>query len=209
MPVKSDDLHGNAPDDSPVVLLIIDVINDLEYEGGEKLLKYGLSMAEKIADFKASSKQLGIPTIYVNDNFGKWRSDFKALVRHCTEDDVRGKPLAELLKPEEDDYFILKPKHSGFFSTTLDMLLKHLKTRVLILTGMAGNSCVLFTAGDAYLRDYELIVPSDCVASIDPEDNRQALELIRKTLSANIEPSTKLNVPELLSNARANRKIET
>ncbi len=199
MPVKSEDLHGNAPDRSPVALLLIDVINDLEFEGGEELLRYGMPMAERIRELKTAARQAGIPSVYVNDNFGKWRSDFKALVRHCLEDGVRGKPIAEILKPGEDDYFVLKPKHSGFFSTTLDLLLRRLGARVLILTGIAGNNCILFTAADAYVRDYEIIAPSDCVASIDPEDNRQALELMQKVLKADIRPSGELNMHELMS----------
>src|SRR6185503_5776615 len=119
MSTKSPDLHGNAPDDSSVVLLLIDVINDLEFEGGDQLLTYALPAAEKIADLKRLTTLQGIPAIYVNDNFGKWRSDFKKLISHCLEDDVRGRPLAELLRPEPDDYFVLKPKNSGFFSTSL------------------------------------------------------------------------------------------
>jgi nicotinamidase-related amidase len=197
MPIKSEDLHGNAPDESPIALLIIDVINDLEYEGGDELLRHGLPMAERIRDLKKSARKEGIPVVYLNDNFGKWRSDFKALVRHCVDEDVRGRPISELLEPEKDDYFILKPKHSGFYSTALEVLLKHLKARILILTGMAGNSCILFTASDGYLRDYKLIIPSDCTASIDPEDNNNALELMRKVLKADIRPSSELNLGEL------------
>jgi nicotinamidase-related amidase len=208
VPVKSEDLHGNAPDQSPVVLLIIDVINDLEYEGGEELLRYGKPMAQSIRALKDSARKSGIPAIYVNDNFGKWRSDFKAQVRHCLEEDVRGKPLAELLRPEEDDYFVQKPKHSGFFSTTLALLLKHLGAKVLILTGIAGNSCILFTAADAYMRDYEMIVPADCVVSIDPEDNKQALELMRKVLKADTRPSGELSLADLLEkNRTGNLKV--
>ena len=115
MPAKNEDLHGNVPDNAAVALLLIDVINDLEFAGGEDLVRYALPMAERIAALKRQAKQAGIPAVYVNDNFGKWRSDFRTLVTHCLHEDVRGKPLAELLQPEEDDYFVLKPKHSGFF----------------------------------------------------------------------------------------------
>jgi nicotinamidase-related amidase len=197
MPVRSQDLYGSVPDQSAVAILIIDTINDLEYEGGEELFKHAYPMAKKIRDLKASVKAAGIPVVYVNDNFGQWRSDFRALVRHCIEDEVRGNPLAVLLEPEDGDYFVLKPKNSGFFSTTLELLLKHLGSRVLIITGMAGNNCVLFTAGDAYLRDYKLIVPCDCVASTDPEDNAKALEIMEKVLKADTTPSTELDIAEL------------
>src|SRR5207248_2360578 len=105
---------------------------------------------------KKRAKAAGIPAIYVNDNFGIWQSDFRSVVRHCLEDGVCGAPIARLLAPEADDYFVLKPKHSGFYSTTLDILLDYLGVRALILTGIAANICVLFTANDAYMRDFRL-----------------------------------------------------
>ncbi|MDQ3703421.1 MAG: isochorismatase family protein, partial [Chloroflexota bacterium] len=116
MPTKNDDLHGNAPDEAPVALLLIDVINDLEFEGGDELLEQALPMARRLATLKRRAREAGIPAVYVNDNFGRWRSDFRALVAHCTDDDVRGRPVVEALRPDEEDYFVLKPKHSGFFS---------------------------------------------------------------------------------------------
>jgi nicotinamidase-related amidase len=197
MPAKNEDLHGNVPDDSPVALLLIDLINDFEFPGGEELFAHALPMAERIADLKCRAKALGIPTIYVNDNFGKWQSDFQKLVRHCLEDNVRGKPIVELLKPDEDDYFVLKPKHSAFYSTPLDLLLDYLKAKTLILTGVAGDLCILFTAGDAFLRDLHLFVPGDCVASISKADNCYCLEQMRKTFDADIRPSTELDLAEL------------
>jgi len=102
---------------------------------------------------------------------------------------VRGRPIAELLRPREEDYFVLKPKHSGFFSTGLDTLLKYLGAQALIITGVATNNCVLFTANDAYMRDFELAIPSDCVAANTDEDNRYALEQMRSVLKADIRPS--------------------
>ena len=194
MPVKNHDLHGNAPDQSPTVLLLIDVINDLEFEGGEALLAQALPMAQRLADLKRRLHAAGVPAIYVNDNFGRWRSDFRALLAHCALDGVRGKPLADLLAPAPEDYFVLKPKHSGFFSTTLDILLEYLRARTLILTGLTADNCVFFTASDAYLRDFQLVVPPDCVASIEPAHTRQALEHMRRVLKADLTPSTALDL---------------
>ena len=154
---KSSDLHGNAPDNSPVALLLIDVINDFEFdEGAEDLFRFALPAAKRIAKLKARATEAGVPSIYVNDNFGKWRSDFRALVGHCIDDDTRGRPIAELLKPTDEDYFVLKPKQSGFYLTTLDLLLQHLGARTLILAGFSTDICVLFTASDAHLRDYDM-----------------------------------------------------
>ena len=113
MPRARSDLHGNAPDDAPVALLPVDVVNDLEFEAGAELLSDAL-----------------------------------------LEGDVRGHPIARLLAPADDDYFVLKPKHSGFHATPLALLLEHLGTRTLVLTGFTAERCVLFTANDAYMRDF-------------------------------------------------------
>jgi nicotinamidase-related amidase len=197
MPARNENLHGNAPDKSDLALLIIDVINDLEFPEAESLLQYALPMAERIAELKKRAKQARVPVIYANDNFGRWRSDFKAQVDHCIKDGTKGRPIVELLTPELDDYFVLKPKHSGFFSTTLDILLSYLGTKTVIMTGIAANICVLFTANDAYMRDLQLLVPSDCVASNTAEDNRYALHRyalhqMQTILKADIRPSREI-----------------
>ena len=197
MPVKSKDLHGNVPDQSGAALLLIDVVNDFEFEGGEKLLPLALPVGKSIAKLKRAAKQAGIPAIYVNDNFGKWQSDLSKIVSHCLEDGVRGKAFVEIVSPEKDDYFVLKPKHSGFYSTTLELLLEHLGARSLILTGIAGNNCVLFTANDAYMRDFKLFVPSDCVVSETEAENKYALEQMAKVLKADTRPAMELDLKKL------------
>ena len=142
MAAKNEDLHGNAPDKASVALLLIDVINDLEFPEGDQLLRHALPMARQIAALKARAHQGGIPAIYVNDNFGRWRSDFSA--------------------------------------------------QVVILTGLAANICVLFTANDAYMRDFNLIVPRDCVASNTDEENAYALDQMNKILKADTRPSAEI-----------------
>jgi nicotinamidase-related amidase len=196
-PAKNEDLHGNVPDKSPVALLIVDMINDLEWPGGDRMAKQIVPVAERVADLRRRAKAADVPVVYVNDNFGKWQSDRDELLSHCLDDDVRGRPMVKLIAPDAEDYFVLKPKHSGFYSTTLETLLAYLQARTLILTGIAGNSCVLFTASDAFMRDYFLFVPSDCTASIDPEDNVYALKQMREVLDADTTPSTKLDLKAL------------
>ena len=178
-------------------MLLIDVINDLDFPEADQLLQFALPMAHKIAALKEQAHREGVPVIYVNDNFGRWRSDFTAQVDRCLKDDMLGKPIVELLKPDERDYFVLKPKHSGFFSTTLDTLLEYLGVKTVILTGMAANICVLFTANDAYMRDLSLVVPSDCVASNTKADNDYALEQMRTVLKADVQPSNELSLSTL------------
>src|SRR6266446_7215096 len=197
MPIKSEDLHGNVPDQAAAALLLIDVVNDFEFEGGDVLLELALPVGKNIANLKRLAKQAGIPAIYVNDNFGKWRSDLNKIVSHCLDDDVRGEPFVKLVLPEEDDYFVLKPKHSGFYRTSLELLLEHLGSRSLILAGIAGNNCVLFTANDAYVRDFKLFVPSDCVVSETTDENDYALKQMEKVLKADIRLSSELDLDEL------------
>ncbi len=199
MPTKNEDLHGSVPDKSEVALLLIDVINAMEFEGAEALLKQSLPMARHLADLKKRAKQAGIPVIYVNDNFGRWQSDRAKLIEHALQETALGKPVAELLQPDDDDYFVIKPKHSGFYSTILDVLLSYLQVTTLIITGIAGNICVLFTANDAYMRDFDLYVPADCVASNDPDENRHALTQMQSVLKADIRPSMDLDM-QLLQN---------
>jgi nicotinamidase-related amidase len=194
VPEKNPDLHGNVPESSPVALLLIDVINDLEFDGGDALLEHALPMARQIAALKRRAKAAGVPAIYVNDNFGRWTSDFHKVVAHCLEDGVRGEPIARLLQPEDDDYFVLKPKHSAFYATTLDVLLKYLGAHTLIFTGIAANICVLFSVNDAYMRDYHLIVPRDCVAANTAEENQHALEQMRRVLKADTSPSESVDL---------------
>ena len=202
MPTENEDLHGSAPDKSLVALLLIDVINDLDFPEADDLLTHALPMARQIAALKKRAKRAGIPVVYVNDNFGRWRSDFNAQIEHCLEDSALGKPIVELLRPDEDDYFVLKPKHSGFFSTTLDTLLDYLGVKTVILVGIATNICVLFTANDAYMRDFHLVVPSDCVASNSKDENHYALEQMHKVLKADTSPSAELSFEALRITAR-------
>ena len=188
---QNPDLHGNVPDKSAVAVLMIDVINDLEFPGGDRLLPHALAAADAMAALKRRARDEGVPVVYVNDNFGRWRSDFQHLVRHCLGD-VRGRPIVERLRPDPEDYFVLKPKHSGFFSTTLDILLDYLGAKALVLAGLTGDNCVLFTASDAYMRDFRLAVPCDCTASIDPAENEEALRHMQRVLKADIRPSDKI-----------------
>lgn len=192
MPSKNQDLHGSAPDKCETALLLIDVINDLEFPEAEQMIGEAEVMAKKIHRLKQRARRAGVPVIYVNDNFGKWQSDFRRTVEHCSSRKVRGHEIARLLKPSAKDYFVLKPKHSGFFSTTLETLLRYLDATTLVLTGIAGNFCVLFTANDAYMRDYELFVPEDCCVSNTPRENEEALALMRKFLKADTRASDRI-----------------
>ncbi len=188
-PRRNADLDGNAPDKNETALLLIDVINDLDFPEARRMLPAAERMALRLARLKKRARAAGVPVIYVNDNFGRWQSDFRRIVEHCSSAESRGRGITRQLAPDEEDYFVLKPKHSGFFSSTLETLLRYLGCETLVLTGIAGNFCVLFTANDAYMRDYNLIIPEDCCVSNSEKENRQALGLMRNFLKAKTPPS--------------------
>ncbi len=152
-------------------------------------------MTRKIGRLKERARAAGVPVIYVNDNFGRWRSDFRAQIDFCLAQNHVVARWCGACQPEDEDYFVVKPKHSGFFATTLKTLLRYLGVHRLIIVGIAGIFCVLFTANDAYMRDYELTIPADCVISNTKGENRQALQLMRDYLKADIRSSVKIKFP--------------
>lgn len=173
-------------------LLMIDVINDFDFPDSGRLLQHALPAAKRLAALKRRLAGLGIPAIYVNDNFGYWQSDFRDQILRCTGSASKGGEVSKILLPEPEDYFILKPKHSGFYSTSLEVLLGFLGTKTLILSGFAGDICVLYTANDAYMRDYEIVVASDCVASESAAGNRSALDHMKRLLKARVVSSGRI-----------------
>lgn len=203
-----------APDSCAAALLIIDVINTLDFDSAESLVQRARPMTEALVGLKARCKEHGIPTIYVNDNFGRWRSDFSALVEHCRQPKYPGHEMVEKLAPEECDYFVFKPMHSAFYQTTLELLLAHLQARHLIITGMASNICVLCTANDAHMRGYQLWLPPDTMAAASGEEQDYALLHFEKALSAKLTPSGDLPLARMASeepfaDPRAKRDAET
>ena len=193
MPGSSATLHGSAPDSSPVALVLVDVINPLDFPEADLLLRFAVPAADRLAQLKKHARAAGVPVVYANDNFGRWRSDLSAVVERCQEPGCKGRPLVERLRPERDDYFVLKPKHSAFFATTMDTLLRYLGTRVVVLGGFATDICVLFTANDAYMRDLRLVVPSDGVASNESADRDAALALMRRVLKSQTPPAEEID----------------
>jgi nicotinamidase-related amidase len=197
MPAKNHDLHGNVPEKSSIALIMVDVINDLEFEGGDALLQNAVPMAKRLAALTSRARRAKVPVIYVNDNFGKWRSDFREVLDHCMNDDVRGREVARLLAPEKSDYFVLKPKHSGFFSTTLDTLLDYLHVDTVIIAGLTTDRCVLFTASDAHMRDLNIIVPRDCCAADSAQHHDDAITMIERVLGADVKSSDEVDFRSL------------
>jgi nicotinamidase-related amidase len=195
---QNEDLHGNVPDSARVVLLLVDIINDLNFPNNSTLLKKAVTLGKKVAALKKRCRKLRIPAIYVNDNCGKWRSDFPAVLAHCRRPEVPGQPLVERVIPDASDYVVLKPKHSAFYATPLDTLLTYLRTSTVILAGLTTNACILITAAELYIRDMKIYVPSDCVAALRKQDHSMALEIIRRSFAVDTTPSTQLDLRQVL-----------
>jgi nicotinamidase-related amidase len=178
---------------SKFALLLIDVINPLDFPEAPQLQRFVPGMTRVLLRLKERARTAGTPIVYVNDNFGRWRSDLRQQVGYCQETKSRGAEMALRLQPSDEDYFVLKPKHSGFFGTALETLLRSLGAECLILTGIAGTSCILATAIDAHMRNYHLFVPRDATISNTASENRAALKLMRDYLSADTRPASGIN----------------
>jgi nicotinamidase-related amidase len=182
---------------SKVALLLIDVINAFDFEGSEGLVRAATSATPHIRSLAQRARGAGIPVVYVNDNFGQWRSDFKSTIAGCTRPDARGREVSAALAPEPDDYFVLKPGHSGFFCTALELLLDELEVETLIMAGFATDICVLHTAMDAHMRKYRVLVPTDTAGSNTEERTRMALLHLREVSAAETPPSTEIDLATL------------
>ncbi|MBN8194596.1 cysteine hydrolase [Bacillus sp. NTK074B] len=166
-------------------LLIIDIINPFDFKHGEILAEHTAKIIDPINSLREYGEAHGLPTIYINDHYELWKADYKQIYKKCHNEVSDG--IMTPLQPRDDDYFLIKPKHSAFYGTALNTLLHHLSVKNLIITGIAGNICVLFTANDAYMREFNLMVPKDAIASVSEEDNHYALTMMKNVLKAKID----------------------
>ena len=146
---------------SKCALLLIDLINDWRMKDGEILLRNTFQILPRIVALKRRAIKAKVSVIYVNDNFGQWRSNLAEVIAHAEREGSRAAQIAKQLAPSPDDYVILKPRHSAFYATPLSLLLEEFGIEELVLTGVAGDQCVLATAGDALLRKFKVRIPAD------------------------------------------------
>ena len=184
MSANNDRMHGAVPDRAGTAMLVLDMFSDFNFEEGPRLARLAIPVAERIRTLKARLTRQKTPCIYVNDNLGRWRSDFCGVVRRA--ESSAGAAVARLLQPQQRDYCLLKPKHSAFFGTPLDTVLETLGARTLILTGTTTPQCILFTATDAYVREYRLVIPSDCVIASTRRQQELALYFLKAVLGARV-----------------------
>lgn len=173
-------------------LLILDMISEFRYPYAERIMRGADKAAPNIARLRKRAHAADVPVIYVNDTAGKWESDPKAFIQRCMQARARGRDIATLLAPEPSDYFMFKPRHSAFFGTPLHTLLDRLRVRRLVATGITSHQCVLFTAMDAHVREFELIIPSDCIGAGAASDTKHALYIFSHALMARISSSRHL-----------------
>ena len=173
-------------------LLLIDVITDFEFEDGDELLRRTIPAARNLALLKTKVMEARVPVIYVNDNFGKWQEDFKTMAEHFMRPEAKGRRVVSLLAPGRKDYYVLKPHRSAFYSTSLELLLRDLKAKTLIITGITTDICILFSANDAYMRGFDLHIPRDCVAAVKPAYSTEAMHFIERVLKADVRPSPQI-----------------
>lgn len=194
MPLKPSGVLAPERAAGHTALLIIDMINCWDFPDADKLLPRAAAIAPRIAAFKARCRKAGVPVIYTNDNRGRWRSDFPALVEESLANNSAGAGVTRTLQPGPDDYFVLKPKQSAFFGTPLELLLRHLDARRLILTGVASDQCVLVTATEAGMRDLAVVVPRDCVASQSASRNEIVLRQLEAFQKLPTTPSSRIRL---------------
>lgn len=168
------------------VVIFVDLINDFNFPGGDKLLRNTKAILPHLEKLKKDAKKNNIPIIYVNDHYGLWQADFHKIIRQCTNQ--FSKDIINTIKPDDDDYFLIKPQHSAFFQTPLQSLLTDLNRSRLIISGIAGDICILFTAKDAYMYQMDLHIPSNCMASEEKNTNDYALYLMNSVMKADISP---------------------
>lgn len=184
-----DDASIRAPAAGGAALLIVDMINDLDFEGAGDILSDVEAATEAVLGLRAAADAAGVPVVYVNDNFGQWHSERTRLLEFVAGKGGPGRDLVRRLAPRDGDYFVIKPQFSGFYSTNLPVLLPKLGVTRLVLTGIAADICVLFTAADAHMRDYALWVPEDAVASSEPKRKAWALGLMAHSMNADVTPT--------------------
>lgn len=175
---------------SDVAVLVIDMLNTYQHEDADLLAPNVAEIVDPLAGLISQARSRDdVDLIYVNDNYGDFDADFRDIADAALNGERPD--LVEPIAPDEDSLRMLKVRHSAFYASTLAYLLRRLETRRLILTGQVTEQCILYTALDAYVRHFEIIVVPDAVAHIDPELNDAALTMMHKNMHAEILPAEK------------------
>lgn len=180
-------------------LLIIDMINPLDFEGAAPLADAAEGIVKPILNVRAAADAAGLPVVYVNDNHGEWHAEPSQIVDDLVSSERAGSAMAERLRPRRGDYFVTKPQLSGFYATTLAALLPRLGVNKLILVGIAADLCVLLTAADAHMREYALWVPADAIAGENEQRTNWAIGIMQTSFGAETRATRDLSIAEWLA----------
>ena len=171
---------------SRTAVIVIDMINAYDFPDAEKVVASAQEALPAIQRLIEEAPEKDMPVIYVNDNFGHWRSQRDELVEQALDG---GHPdLVEPIKPPGDALFVVKARHSIFYQTPLEYLLNQEGVGKLILTGQVTEQCVLYSALDAYVRHFDVRVPPDAVAHIHQDLADAALTMMERNMSADVTP---------------------
>jgi len=196
MPVKPDRAPlADRAAAGGLALLVVDMVSSWDFPDAGALAPAALAIAPRIGALKRRCLQAGVPVVFVNDNRGRWRSEFRELVRASIVESETGAAIAEQLQPGAGDYSVLKPKQSAFYATPLDLLLRHLRVERVFVTGVASDQCIVMSAAEAHMRDYEVVVPRDCVGAPSAARNAAALRQLAESHGIATPLSTRLRLP--------------
>jgi nicotinamidase-related amidase len=174
-------------DESKTALLIVDMLSAYDHEDAEQLVESAARAVPVIAELRSRAQDAGVRVIYVNDNYGDWNSSASELA-----DRARGgrhPELVEPLLPVGGDSFVIKLRHSVFYGTPLEHLIRDQGIERLILAGQVTEQCILYSAAEAYFRDFEVVVPRDAVAHLDDELGEAALRMIASNMAGEVGPA--------------------
>jgi nicotinamidase-related amidase len=164
-------------------LVVVDMLNAYDHPDAEKLIGSVQEVLPTIERLIAESDL----TIYVNDNFGHWRSNRDELLERAL-DGPHG-DLVEPIRPDDDALFVVKARHSIFYQTPLEYLLGQEGVDRVVLTGQVTEQCILYSALDAYIRHLDVRVPCDAVAHIHSDLADAALKMMELNMSADVSPA--------------------
>jgi nicotinamidase-related amidase len=169
---------------STSALIVIDMINAYDFPDAEKLVPSAERAVPVIAELVERAHAEGVPVVYVNDNFGHWHSNRDDLVREALESDHGH--LVEPIAPDDDALFVVKARHSIFYQTPLEYLLQENEIDRVVLIGQVTEQCILYSALDAYIRRFQVVVPRGAVAHIHEHLADAALELMEVNMDVEL-----------------------
>ncbi|MDT5402347.1 MAG: hypothetical protein QOK33_5578 [Mycobacterium sp.] len=169
-------------------LVVVDMLNPYQHEDADELADSVAEIVETLAGLIDRVRDGDdVDVIYVNDNYGDFTASRDDIVRKAL--DGARPDLIEPIVPDAHWPFLEKVRHSAFYATPLEYLLERLEAKRIILTGQVTEQCILYTALDAYMRHFDLTVPSDAVAHIDVDLGKAALRMMQSNMRATVVPA--------------------